>query len=124
MKQWILSLACGSLLAGVGAAQARVIDSFETSGAGSSGVCTAPASGSSTSIPIPNSFPPGSDPLGVIGSTSITTAERRFDTERNGTGGPFSFEFNSGSSPGQLIMDVGPGCLFEATGTYDGIGTP
>lgn len=126
MKQFIVSVMCGSLLAGTATAEARVIDSFVQSGTGSQGICPImPSTGSSTSIPIPNSFPPGDDPDGVIGSTGDTMAERRLDSVRSGNDtGTFSEELNVGDHQGQFFMDAGPGCFLEQTLTYDGIGTP
>lgn len=126
MKQFIVSVMCGSLLAGTASAQTRVIDSFVLSGTGSAGTCpVSPSSGSSTSIPIPNSFPPGDNPDGVIGSTVDTMAERRLDALRSGDGiGQFSYDLNSGGHDGEYFIAAGPGCVLEHTLTYDGIGTP
>jgi len=122
MKQRMLAMVSGCLLAGVVASHARVIDSFDTSGAGSGGGCA--GSGSSVSNPIPNSFPPANNALGVIGSVSSTTAERRYEHLASGPDGTtYSFDYNI-SLPGQLFLEASTGCLFEALGTYDGIGTP
>jgi len=127
MKQFIVSVMGGILLTGTAIAETRVIDSFVLSGS-SSGPAPCPttsSTGSSTSIPIPNSFPPGNDPDGVIGSTGDPMAERRLDDVRSGDGiGQFFYALNVGSHNGEFFIDAGPGCLLEHTLTYDGIETP
>lgn len=114
------------MLLAAGGAQAQFIDTFSNTGSSSSSGGCGPGSGSSESIGFPNSFPPTNDPTGIIGSTLDENGYRDVEDVRNGTAeSQFSLAFGTiGGANNNLILDADPGCFFQVTLIYDGIGRP
>jgi hypothetical protein len=121
MQQWIVCIICGSLLAGVTAAQARTIESFAGSGGGSATSSSPGPSG--FGFVGPNAFPPGNDPSGRIGRIDETDAvvSVRFEWLSGPAGAPAVMSFNSSTlaADGKLAISASSGVETRTTLIWD-----
>lgn len=111
MKRWIVSLVCGSLLAGAVAVEARTIESFAGPSGGSSSISQPGMSDGG--LPGFNSFPPGNDPTGRIGRVGEMEVfvRHRFEWLSGPAGVTATTSFNSSTlaAIGKLVISANPG---------------
>jgi hypothetical protein len=122
MKQWIVSMVCGGLLAGAISAQARTIESFAGPSGGSSSLSQ--PGFASGGFPGFNSFPPGNDPTGRIGRIDETEAAvfHRFEwlSGQEGITATTSLNSTTLAAVGKLVILATSGVETRTTLTWDG----